>query len=839
MSRKDVHVFPHFHYDVVFQKTYDEYLDITFDVLKKALSMMEKVKDYTFGVEQTLVLEEFLRRHPDLKKKVAEAVKSGRMEITCGMYVMPDMNLPSGESLIRQTQRGRDWLWNEFGVAPRVCMITDCFGHHRQLPQILKQCGYEYFIFSRGMVNLGPSDFWWKGIDGTRMMTHWNYRGYGSAFSWILASQKNWTELKDSICDIAAMSVTDQALILLGGDFCPPVPHSQEVLEKITDRNHRAFFSTLTNYMDNIKKKGTTLKTIDQEFNPMMEGCYSSRIGLKQENRFLESEIGTLEKLCVLVGSKARDTQMLKDIWKPILINQFHDTICGSIIDQADAWAKKLYQGASRELGKQIPLKLKRLTSQIAGKGEEQVVSAFNPTCCTGPQVVSLDKIGVKAMVDAANRKIPVQSTKNGTFFVDRLPSLGLKTYRCINAKISSSLKVSCDHMENPFYKLRITNGVISSLVDKTSGKEFVNPELPVFNTLALQKDDGDSWLLYNGPLNGDTWKPQILADPMPASVHFKQYFFAKTKHSCPCDRTDYQKNKIEIIERGPVRAGLKISGTLTLNESQKVPYEQYIYLYENLRRIDFAVRIFPSGRQYRLRSCFATLFKKPRITHEIPFGVESRVSGEFPALNWVNYVEKKQGLLVLNKGLPGNNFQDGVAMISLFRSVAMEPVENSKGSYLVGQDHFFEYAVIPYTSQTPISPAMEGMCYNTRVPAVCTHSGSATERSFLQVTPANIMVSGFYQNGNGLVIRIYESEGRPAQGSLKLTLPIVNVNETDCVGNVIHENLPLTKNQIILTLKPFEIKTFLVTTEDKSSPVPRNTPSLRNLRLFSIVQGG
>ena len=122
-------------------------------------------------------------------------------------------------------------------------MSTDCFGHHRQLPQILIQCGYEFFIFSRGMPTLGPTEFWWKGVDGSRILTHWNYRGYGSAFSWLLASQKNWSELKDSIADIARMSTTDQTLILLGGDFCPPIPHAPEVVKNISDSRSRATFS--------------------------------------------------------------------------------------------------------------------------------------------------------------------------------------------------------------------------------------------------------------------------------------------------------------------------------------------------------------------------------------------------------------------------------------------------------------------------------------------------------------------------------------------------------------------------------------------------------------------
>ena len=86
----------------MFQKTYEDYLAVTFEVLKKALVMIDRVKGFTFGVEQTLVLEEFLHRYPNLRDKLTVAIRSGRMEITCGMYVMPDMNLPSGESMIRQ-----------------------------------------------------------------------------------------------------------------------------------------------------------------------------------------------------------------------------------------------------------------------------------------------------------------------------------------------------------------------------------------------------------------------------------------------------------------------------------------------------------------------------------------------------------------------------------------------------------------------------------------------------------------------------------------------------------------------------------------------------------------
>jgi alpha-mannosidase len=140
-----------------------------------------------------------------------------------------------------------------------------------------------------------------------------------------------------------------------------------------------------------------------------------------------------------------------------------------------------------------------------------------------------------------------------------------------------------------------------------------------------------------------------------------------------------------------------------------------------------------------------------------------------------------------------------------------MEPVNNSKGSFYEGQEHFFEYAVIPYSSKTSIFPALEGMSYNAHFPAISTKAGDPLQRSFLKLNPSNVMLSGFYQDHNDLVIRIYEAEGKSTKGTLKFELPLVKASGTDCLGNIIREDIPLTENEIELNLKPFEIKTFLL----------------------------
>ena len=114
---------------------------------------------------------------------------------------------------------------------------------------------------------------------------------------------------------------------------------------------------------------------------------------------------------------------------------------------------------------------------------------------------------------------------------------------------------------------------------------------------------------------------------------------------------------------------------------------------------------------------------------------------------------------------------------------------------------------------RTPIRPALEGIAYNTNVPAQSTNAGTLTEQSFLKIGPENVMLSGFYldqDDPNRLIIRIYEAEGKPATGHLKFGYPLAAVTETNCLGDNIHKNLPITANEIRLNMKPFEIKTFV-----------------------------
>ena len=92
------------------------------------------------------------------------------------MWVEPDTNVPSGESLVRQLLLGKRFMKEEFGVDSKVVWLPDVFGYSWALPQIMQKSGIDYFMTSKiswNQLNRFPHDtFNWRGVDGTEILTH-------------------------------------------------------------------------------------------------------------------------------------------------------------------------------------------------------------------------------------------------------------------------------------------------------------------------------------------------------------------------------------------------------------------------------------------------------------------------------------------------------------------------------------------------------------------------------------------------------------------------------------------------------------------------------------------
>src|SRR5262249_17376797 len=146
----------------------------------KALYLLQKYPDYRFVLDQAAYVKPFLERYPEQAATFCRLVREGRLELVGGMDIMPDVNIPSGESIVRQMLYGKGHYRDKLGKDVTVGWNIDSFGHNAQMPQLLRLAGYNSYWFQRGVPGSGTrSEFLWEGIDGTRIPAFWLPMSYG------------------------------------------------------------------------------------------------------------------------------------------------------------------------------------------------------------------------------------------------------------------------------------------------------------------------------------------------------------------------------------------------------------------------------------------------------------------------------------------------------------------------------------------------------------------------------------------------------------------------------------------------------------------------------------
>lgn len=840
-SKKYIHILPNFHYDVEYLRTYEEYLDISLKNIIEALRLLKKYPEYFFMVEQVILLQEFWNRYPYLRNELKNLVRQGRFEIACGMYCMPDMNIPSGESLIDQVKKGKEWIKKTFGTDVRVCWIADCFGHHSQLPQIVKKCGYDYYFFSRGATDKVQGDFIWEGIDGSSILTHRGPRGYST----LILRQKDIINAEDlniaqtqgkqavlsSVEKVIKHSASHHFLCSNGGDFMSPQEDVVDIVSNWQDDEFDCKFSTALEYFQSIEAEEVPLRELEEDFNPVYMGIYASRIAIKQKNRQMENKLLTLERLEVLSqianihrNNNGKLEYCYEEAKRLTLYNQFHDIICGTIVDQAYLDTINRYKEAERLVDLAISETFDSLAEPEDHSGL-RTVSVFNPSSFKRKENAEIaielqDEAEMTAEVWDDNRNVlsVTQSRRVGKqlflLFPVEVEGMSIRQYsvKLIPAETHRQIPVYNEDavlsFKNSYYSIKIEkNGVISSLKNNR-GEELVDQNRPYFNDIEMQSDYGDLWTYNEAPHNGGhIFREKRQFPYLDGENGFMNECYGHSKNS---------REKAEIVEWGPIRYTVKVQGSLNFWRVS-CTYTKYISLYTNSPRIDFKTEVGCKGKNYRLRACFPTSIKNGKIEHEIPFGTCERREEEYAAMNWVSYREGKKGLLMMNRGLPGNNIHNGVMMLSLMRSTSMEYKCESDLAFEEGRQFCFEYSILPYDGELNTQqPWRLGECYNLPLYSRMYDGISDYKNTnILKLDADNVMVSRIHVTGNGWLFRVYEAGGLETACRVNIKdNKMVNCTECDMIGNSIGIGIELDNGILDINLKLFEIRTFLVTEE-------------------------
>ncbi len=769
-----IDVIPSFHYDVIYLEDCPTYLQRGFAILDRALEILADDSDYQFLIEQIFLVEEYCKQHPEQLAKLKRFAGEGRLHFAPGMYVMPDMNMPDGESMYLQIKTGFDWLKQNLDYRPDICWIADCWGHPAQLPQVLNSCGYKGYVFWRCMDReLQKNHFFWQGLDGSTIKSHWLRNGYSPLRfpdqSDILNAkdQQIFDASTDSIGKLAQIAETigsgGKTLLCNGGDFMMPqnsAPAAMRQLQK-NGKFVRIRFAGPAQYLAELDWGNAPV--YEGEFNSAFQGTLSSNIRIKQQVRECAMLFHAAERLAALTG---KEIDHRDELLKSVLKQQFHDTICGTIVDQA-----------LRDTLQELADSRRRLTKQIRG-AESCPSYYFNPTQYNRTELLDHD----------------------GNYALLTVPAW--QCHPAVDARALTPARKSLPaKFANHFYEAQIgDDGFITSL--KVNGIELVKKDNGVkFGALTMQLDYGDLWLHFDSPLNGGSLessltqnRPDPLRHPEAAGLVNRSAFNPHIKYA----KVEFASDELLIIKQvGEVRFW-------QLN----VQFTVKTILRRDRAQIDYQTEIRTHGRHFRLRAVFPGTVDGTGIArYEIPFGIQARQRGTHCAQNWFDLSDDSKGLALLNRGIPANAADDdGNLMLELFRSAAMEYKGQSADSFADDVPHRFEYAIMPHAKLDFTETVKAGMLLNLPL----SQTDAIPARGPI-VSNRQVVISALRPCTNGILLQIYEATGKAAATEITLDQRFQTVTLADGLGNVIGAPQAIKEGNVTLQFKAFEIKTLLL----------------------------
>lgn len=321
-----LHLLCNSHIDVVWLWRWNEGLAEAISTFRVAADFCEQYDGFIFNHNEAILYEWVEEYEPELFARIQRLVAAGKWRIMGGWYLQPDCVMTSGESLLAQIDLGKTYFKEKFDAEqPTTAIGFDAFGHSKGLVQVLTKSGYDSYLFARPFDV--RSDLLWEGFDGSRVLGHGIYGGYGALKGQALNKVKRYIEKEEN-------KQTGLCLWGIGNHGGGPSKIDLEALNEFAKTaGLEVIHSTAEDYMKEIDR--SQLRVQDTALGPCMVGCYTSMVRIKQANRRLENKIALTEKAmsyASMVSDFKYEVDALKEAKKALAYGQFHDILPGSAI---------------------------------------------------------------------------------------------------------------------------------------------------------------------------------------------------------------------------------------------------------------------------------------------------------------------------------------------------------------------------------------------------------------------------------------------------------------------------------------------------------------------------
>ena len=740
------------------------------------LALMDHYPEFKFTQSQAIVYHWIKNNNPELYERIKEKVQNGQWYIVGNTWVECDTNVASGESMIRQLLYGKEFFQKEFGVSSDTYWLPDCFGFSHALPQIIKKSGMKYFITSKLRnqdTNRFPHTlFKWKGHDGSEILafnqrTH--YQGdYDPAY--IVESQDS--------CDLKGTMKTAFGMFGYGDGGGGSTYRMLENAKRL--QNFPGLPSARMGHPNEFFAEAEKIRHELPVYNDELyyenhRGTYTSQGFIKYNNRRNEFRLSRIEMAGIF--GKGYDKERLHELWLLLLKNQFHDILPGTSIHEAMEDCRPDFAKLESDGNEMLTDAKNGILSDIDVTEKGVIVWNFLSHKATAPVTVETENtVGENCVTFEENGKNFIR------FIATDVPPMGYKFFPFAEVKKCDNLTIGNGIIENEILKVAYDkNGILTSVFDKENNRETLDGKGNLISVFIDKCVHETAWNLEQ-------------------NYEKKKWVLEKAE-------------SVEVVECNSVRAVLRV-----VRKFNKSTITQNIILYAGSRQLVFETEVDWQERDKVMKAAFDVNVLNTEATFEAAHGAIKRPTHrnspfdaaryEQCAHKWADLSEGDYGVSILNDCKYGYDILDNRMRITLLRAPTCPDPKGDLGY------HKFTYSFYPHagTWQTG-GTVQEAFLLNLPLTGneVSPNKGTLPENySFISCDNEDIIVDTVKsaQDGNGIIVRVYQSRRVRGERTLTINLPFNEVYECNLMEDE-NELIDHKDNTVTFNVTPFEVKTF------------------------------
>ena len=746
-EKKTLHFISHTHWDREWYMPFEAHRFKLVEFFDRLLDTLDNDPSFkSFHLDgQSIVIEDYLEVRPQMREKIEKYIAEGRL-VSGPWYILQDEYLIDGESNVRNMLIGKQ-VSAKYGQVSDIGYFPAAFGNIGQAPQILRGFGIDCVAFGRGVSprkgdrldtgeeNYGKavSEVLWRSPDGSEVIGAAYLNWYNNASE---IPAENTAERLDSVrknCERVA--TTPHLLCMNGCDHQPVQTDIGQILERENQTYpHELIHSNFRDYFDAIKpykdRFGIFVGELDGEYSngwSTLANTASARIYLKQWNavceNLLERQAEPMAAAAQLYTGKKVDRDYFRFIWKNLLQNHPHDSICGCSVDDVHSEMvtrfKKVHAAAGQMLRSNAEAIVAAMhTADLQG---DKTITVWNPLGRKASEwtTVSVDfskdsELTADAIaVYDGDTRIPAtvedcgeqfdyilpEDTFRVPFFVHRfrvtfravdLPPAGYKTF---------TVRTNADAVE-------LQNNL------KVMGRKLMNKYLTVF----FQKDGS---VRITDKRGKSTYTTGIMLDVGDIG---DEYIYRETEDHLRIT-TEGKTAKVEMVHCDAASVTMKVTHTMQIpadadrgnkvrTGSAVLVIENYFTLGADAERLDVRTVIHNNAKNHRITMLTKNDIQTDMLLAEGQFDIVKRPIT--PWEGWTNPTkpgkmttffgleDEKRGLLIAGRGLQEYEvLRDGAGTMALTIHRGIDQLGDwgvfpTPDAQCLGE-LTVEYSVIPY----------------------------------------------------------------------------------------------------------------------------------------------